>query len=204
MKTNYRKIWENHYGKIPKDEDGRPYEIHHKDGNRNNNDIENLICISIKEHYDIHYQQGDYGACVMIAKRMNLSPNYLSEIQKGVKRPGIGGVKKGTIPWNKGKKGYKLHNEETLKKISANNQGENNPRSKITEKQAKNIISLYLSKPFFNDVGKIMKNFVPISYYRLFSLTYSNEYFVTPENITRIIKRKTWKNLWKKIEDTNV
>jgi hypothetical protein len=49
-----------------------------------------------------------------------------------------------------------------------------------------------------------MKNGVPMSYDRLFSLKYSNEYFVTPENITRIIKRKTWKNLWKKIEDNNV
>jgi hypothetical protein len=134
----------------------------------------------------------------------NETPGGEYKNSSGYNRKNIGGVKKGTTPWNKGKKGYKLHNEQSLKKISANTQGENNPRSKITEKQAENIIKLYLSKPFLNDVGKIMKNGVPMSYDRLFSLKYSNEYFVTPENITRIIKRKTWKNLWKKIEDNNV
>ena len=40
--TNYRKIYEQHYGPIPKDTDGRSYEIHHIDGNHNNNDINNL------------------------------------------------------------------------------------------------------------------------------------------------------------------
>ena len=38
---NYRKIWETHNGEIPKDTDGRSFEIHHIDGNRNNNSIEN-------------------------------------------------------------------------------------------------------------------------------------------------------------------
>jgi len=28
-KTNYRKIYEDHNGPIPVDEDGRTYEIHH-------------------------------------------------------------------------------------------------------------------------------------------------------------------------------
>ena len=44
----------------------------------------------------------------MIAKRMNLPSNYISTIQTGKKRPGIGGVKKGNIPWNKGKKGSQV------------------------------------------------------------------------------------------------
>ena len=35
---------------------------------------------------------------------------------KGMKRPGIGGVKKGNIPWNKGKTG--IYNKKTLEKIS--------------------------------------------------------------------------------------
>ena len=67
MKRDYRKLWIEQHGEIPKDEFGRSYEIHHKDGNHFNNSIDNLVCISIKEHYDIHYAQGDYGACVMIA-----------------------------------------------------------------------------------------------------------------------------------------
>lgn len=77
---NYRKIWEAQYGKIPKDENGRTFEIHHKDGDRSNNSIENLQCVSIQEHYDIHYSQGDYGACYYIALIMKKTPQELSEI----------------------------------------------------------------------------------------------------------------------------
>ena len=40
--NKYRKIWESYYGPIPKDENGISYEIHHIDGNRDNNDINNL------------------------------------------------------------------------------------------------------------------------------------------------------------------
>jgi hypothetical protein len=78
--TNYRKIYENHYGPIPKDENGRKYEIHHLDGNRKNNELENLKCVTIQDHYDIHYAQGDWGACALIAKRMNLTPEMISEL----------------------------------------------------------------------------------------------------------------------------
>lgn len=79
--TNYRKIWEEHYGSIPIDEDGRSYEIHHIDGNRNNNSIENLLCVSIKEHFEIHYEQKDYGACSAISFRMAKTPDELSALQ---------------------------------------------------------------------------------------------------------------------------
>ena len=66
---NYRTIWIKENGEIPVDENGRSYEIHHIDGNRNNNSIENLICISIEEHFKIHYDQGDYWAAYLIATR---------------------------------------------------------------------------------------------------------------------------------------
>lgn len=68
---NYRQIWEQHYGTIPVDEFGISYEIHHKDGNRHNNDLSNLLCVSIKDHFDIHLSQKDYGACLLIANRLN-------------------------------------------------------------------------------------------------------------------------------------
>lgn len=54
MTNIYRKIYESHYGPIPIDETGRTYEIHHIDGNSENNDISNLKCVSIQEHYNIH------------------------------------------------------------------------------------------------------------------------------------------------------
>jgi HNH endonuclease len=69
----YRKLWIQTYGHIPVDESGRSYEIHHLDGNRENNDLSNLVCVSIQEHYEIHLKQGDFGACNQIVKRMALT-----------------------------------------------------------------------------------------------------------------------------------
>ena len=62
----YRKIWETFYGPIPSG-----FEIHHIDGNKHNNSLENLKCVSIQEHYDIHFKQGDLEACHAIGIRLN-------------------------------------------------------------------------------------------------------------------------------------
>ena len=82
MSKIYRKIWEQHYGKIPLDKNGRTYEIHHIDGNKNNNNIENLKCLSIEEHYKIHYEQKDWTACLRMSSRMNISPEEKSLLAK--------------------------------------------------------------------------------------------------------------------------
>ena len=71
MNVNYRQIWKNHYGPIPKDENGVSYQIHHIDGNRSNNDLSNLMCVSIKEHYEIHLNQGDFAAAHVIKTKMD-------------------------------------------------------------------------------------------------------------------------------------
>lgn len=76
----YRKIWMSFYGDIPKDSTGRSYEIHHIDGDKSNNDISNLQCVSVNEHFDIHYANGDYGACALIATRMNKSKEEISNL----------------------------------------------------------------------------------------------------------------------------
>ena len=78
----YRKIWESHFGPIPRDEDGRSYEIHHIDGNHDNYDITNLKLVSIQEHYDIHYDQGDWGACLLISERAKIPPEERSRLAK--------------------------------------------------------------------------------------------------------------------------
>lgn len=81
QRTNYRKIYEQYHGPIPKEPNGRSYEIHHKDGDHTNNDPTNLIAVTLQEHYDIHYAQGDYGACYMMAsQRMNRTPEEISHI----------------------------------------------------------------------------------------------------------------------------
>ncbi len=76
----YRKIWTEHNGPIPKEPNGRSYEIHHKDGNHINNDINNLQCVTIQNHFDIHYQQQDWGACNLLAQKMKKSPALISEM----------------------------------------------------------------------------------------------------------------------------
>ena len=45
----HRAIWELHYGEIPKG-----YHIHHVNGNKKDNKIQNLECISRKEHGKKH------------------------------------------------------------------------------------------------------------------------------------------------------
>lgn len=80
--VNYRKIYEHYYGKIPYDENGRRYEIHHIDGNPNNNDISNLKCVSVQEHYDIHFKQKDWGACLLIARSLKISPEEKRQLAK--------------------------------------------------------------------------------------------------------------------------
>ena len=84
--TDHRKIYEAFIGPIPKDEDGRSYEIHHIDGNHSNNNITNLKCVTITEHFDIHYEQEDWSACLLIADRMKLTKEdykKLGEMQRG-------------------------------------------------------------------------------------------------------------------------
>ena len=91
----YRKIYENHRGPIPKDADGRTYEIHHIDGDHENNDPDNLQCVSIQEHYDIHYSQGDWMACYRMAYRKKLSAAETSELSRKAQQEK---VKDGTHP----------------------------------------------------------------------------------------------------------
>lgn len=84
--TNYRKIYENHIGPIPKDGAGRTYDIHHIDGNRSNNTVDNLIALSIQDHYDIHHSQGDWMACWKIGLKMKVSPEELSTLASNASR----------------------------------------------------------------------------------------------------------------------
>ena len=93
---HYRKIYENHYGITPIDADGRKYDIHHIDGNHNNNDPANLTAVTIRKHYDIHYARGEYGACFKMAYRMNLTPEELSGISRQAALKRVAG---GTHPW---------------------------------------------------------------------------------------------------------
>ena len=94
-KRDYRKIYEDHFGEIPRDSQGRSYDIHHIDGDYNNNDISNLIAVSIEEHYKIHKEQGDWGAVFALSKRLNISQKEKSEIARN---SNLARAKAGTHP----------------------------------------------------------------------------------------------------------
>jgi len=129
----YRKIWESANGKIPKDEFGRSYEIHHVDGNHGNNDISNLKLVTIKEHYDLHFNQGDYAACHMIAKRMAKTPEELSNVISELNR-----LRTGKLNPFYGK----VHTRETIDKIKSSLTGRiNGPHNESTKKLIRSQLS---------------------------------------------------------------
>jgi len=125
-KMNYRKIWEEYNNqKIPKG-----YHIHHIDGNKDNNDPENLQCVSPEDHFMIHYLQGDpvalYGKFIQGA----------AEAGKKGGKSGKGGTKNRPehakrrsteviTKWSRENKGRK-DSEETRKKKSLATSGEKN------------------------------------------------------------------------------
>lgn len=112
--AKYRKIYESHFGPIPKDEYGRSYEIHHIDGNRNNNDLTNLKCVSVQEHYDIHYSQEDWMACYKIALKLRLSGDEISELAR---KQTLQQVSDGTHTWLKKSDGTSVGKAITDKRI---------------------------------------------------------------------------------------
>ena len=72
----HRKIYEQYYGiKILEG-----MEIHHIDGTHTNNDINNLKLVTWQEHYDIHYSQGDWAACLLISGRHSIPPEERSRL----------------------------------------------------------------------------------------------------------------------------
>lgn len=143
MKRNcyrYKKIWIEHNGEIPKDENGMSYEIHHINNISTDDRIENLACISIQEHFDIHYKHGDYKACQLIAGRMNnpslgkkMSEEFKkkqSMIQKKKVEDGTHHLLSGAI--------QRLSNKKRVENCTHNFQSEE-AKMRITIQNAKNI-----------------------------------------------------------------
>jgi ribosomal protein L37AE/L43A len=131
--THYRAIYENHYGPIPVEENGRTYHIHHLDGNHSNNDPSNLKAVTIQEHYDIHYSQGDWVACHRLAAILKYSPEEISELaKKNVSEQ----IQNGKHPWQGGE-----HQRRLAKRML-----ENGTHHWLTEDHSKFIKARELKK----------------------------------------------------------
>jgi hypothetical protein len=146
----HRKIWESAFGTIPKDDTGRSYEIHHIDKNHNNNALENLKLVTIEEHFNIHFQQGDHGACWAIAKRMNVSVEDSKKIQSIMaKQLARKRIEKGTHNFNS-----QLSKETQAKRIEEgthNFQGEQGSLNAI--QRNKKLVELG-KHPWAGELGK--------------------------------------------------
>jgi hypothetical protein len=78
--NNYRKVYQIHNGPIPIDLNGKRYHIHHIDGNRANNHHTNLIALSIEDHYQLHFDQQDWSACIKLAGQMGRTQKEISDL----------------------------------------------------------------------------------------------------------------------------
>ena len=122
----YRRLYEQHFGPIPKDSEGRTYDIHHIDGNRKNNDPSNLVALTIQEHYDIHHKQHDWGACFRISQRLNRSAEEQSELARKIQKKR---VEEGTHNWLDGDKASEREKEK-VRNGTHHFLGESNPSIK--------------------------------------------------------------------------
>ena len=101
----YRKIWEQHHGPIPKGK-----HIHHIDGDKTNNDISNLICISREMHREIHllqYQETNNETDLWAYYRLggnNVEWTDNMKVKRSKQYSGKGNPMHGKIHPNKGKK----------------------------------------------------------------------------------------------------
>ena len=135
----HRKIYEQAYGPIPIDEFGRTYEVHHIDGNHSNNDLKNLTAVSIQEHYNIHYSQGDWAACLLMSDRMNLSTEEKSRTASiNGKIQSSKRVAAGTHPWQGGEVSRRV-TKDRLSNGTHNLVGSNNPSHKRVKELTHNF-----------------------------------------------------------------
>jgi hypothetical protein len=124
----------------------------------------------------------------------NISPGGEYVKFSGYNRKGIGGVKKGTIPWNKGKKN--CFSDETIKRFREKRKGiRYNKHTKVTRELVDEIRKIYASHDIIDGVGTVQKNGVVLTQARAFSNLYHKNYKITAVNLYNIITNKSWKNV---------
>ena len=220
---NYRKLWEQTHGPIPKDSNGRTYDIHHIDGNRKNNSIENLIGLSVEDHYKIHLKQfeenkseREFRSLVFLSKRINENFNTLTgwtvsqEIREKIRKT-LTGRKRPPEVIEKMKiklTGCKWTEEQIksrvdgLKNFYKENDRESRSewRKNISEAHKGKILTDETKEKLSKHNSKLSDNEVlEISNLIIEGKTYkiiSEKYNISPAQITSIKQKKTYKWLW--------
>lgn len=96
-KRMHRYVWEFYHGKIPKF-----YQVHHKDGDRGNNDISNLELIRVGEHQRMHGEK--LSETERQWRRDNLLKNACPKAAEWHRSP-------------EGREWHKQHGKETIEKL---------------------------------------------------------------------------------------
>jgi hypothetical protein len=88
----HRAVWIHYHGPIPKG-----FHIHHKDGNRRNNDIKNLGLMKASEHLAEHYKE-----------------NWKDESFRERVRKHLREINESAKAWHASKEGHKWHKEHGI------------------------------------------------------------------------------------------
>lgn len=119
----------------------------------------------------------------------NISPGGEYETNSGYNRKGIGGVRKGTIPWNKGVKN--CFPKSLVDRFKRCRKGVIF-FSKLSVDTVEQIRRRYEQHEIIESVGSVSKNGKKFTQERVFAKKYHKEYGITEANLYKIIKGKSW------------
>jgi len=119
----------------------------------------------------------------------NKTPGGEYEANSGYARKGMGGVSKGTIPWNKGITG--CFDKNLVERFRRDRKGVVFS-SKLSPDKVQEIRFRFEQHEPIQGVGVVSKNGKPFTQERLFSKKYHEEYGITEANLYKIVRGKSW------------
>jgi hypothetical protein len=111
------------------------------------------------------------------------------EANSGYGRKGIGGVPKGTVPWNKGM--TDCFDKSLVERFKRDRKGVVFS-SKLSPTKVEEIRCRFEQHEPIQGVGMISKNGKPFTQERMFSKKYHEEYGITEANLYKIVRGKSW------------